>query len=68
MKLSNLWQPSHPLFWLSIALNGLSAIFSVVLQTQPLSGFMRAAITLVMLTNAVLGLWFAWRLANTDKR
>jgi hypothetical protein len=68
MKLSNLWQPKHPLFWLSIALNALSAIFAVIVQTQPLSGFMRGAITLIMLMNAVLGLWFAWRLANTDKR
>jgi hypothetical protein len=40
----------------------------VIVQTQPLSGFMRGAITLIMLMNAVLGLWFAWRLANTDRR
>jgi hypothetical protein len=68
MKISNLWQPKHPLFLLSIALNVLSAMFAVLLQTLPLSGLMRGVITLIMLMNAALGLWFAWRLANTDKR
>jgi hypothetical protein len=68
MKLSNLWQPSHPLFWISLVLNALSGAFGLILQTQLLSGFVYAAITFVMLMNAVLGLWFAWRLANTDKR
>lgn len=64
MKLSRLFQPRNPLFWLMVAFNVLSALFSWGLRNWPLNGFGMAVIGTLALANAVLGLWAAWRLVR----
>ncbi|SIQ23635.1 hypothetical protein SAMN05421829_10383 [Aromatoleum tolulyticum] len=66
MKLSRLFQPRNPAFWVMIALNVLSSAFAWILRTHPLNPLGLAVVAGLALANAMLGMWFAWRLVRED--
>ena len=39
MRLSRLFQPRNPLFWLMLALNGLSAALAWIISNRSLTGW-----------------------------
>nr|WP_211162213.1 hypothetical protein [Aromatoleum petrolei] len=49
-----------------IALNVLSSVFAWILRSYPLSSLALAVLAGVALANALLGMWFAWRLVRDD--
>jgi len=64
LKLSRLFQPRNPLFWIMLALNALSMVLAWLVQNRPLNTFGMLLIGGFALINAVLGTWFAWRLVK----
>lgn len=64
MKLSRLFQPRSPLFWMMLALNGLSMALGWLVQNRPLTALGMVIILVFALANAVLGMWLAWRLVR----
>ena len=64
MKLSRLFQPRNPLFWIMLALNGLSTALAWLVHNRSLNTFGMLLIGSFALINAVLGTWFAWRLVK----
>ncbi len=64
MKSSRLFQPRNPLFWIMLALNGLSTALAWLVHNRPLNTFGMLLIGSFALINAVLGTWFAWRLVK----
>ncbi len=62
MKLSRLFQPRNPQFWLLIVLNALSSVISWILRSYELP----AAVTLVLagfaVANVLVGIRIALRL------
>ncbi|WP_018992530.1 hypothetical protein [Aromatoleum toluclasticum] len=66
MKLSRLFQPRNPAFWVMIALNILSSAFAWILRSYPLNPLGLALVAGLALANAMLGMWFAWRLVCED--
>jgi hypothetical protein len=65
MKLSRLFQPRNPLFWLMVALNVLSSALVWIVHNQPLSLLGMLVVAGFALGNGVLGTWLAWRLVKT---
>ena len=65
MKLSRLFQPRNPLFWIMLALNGLSAALAWIVHNRSLNGWGLAIVLTFTLGNAVLGAYLAWRLVKT---
>lgn len=66
MKLSRLFQPRNPAFWVMIALNVLSSAFAWILRSYPLNPLGLAVVASLALANALLGMWFAWRLVREE--
>lgn len=66
MKLSRLFQPRNPLFWLMLALNALSPALAWVARNRSLNGWGVLLFSLLAVGNALLGLWLAWRLLRED--
>ena len=64
MKLSRLFQPRNPLFWIMLALNGLSTALAWLVHNRPLNTFGMLLIGGFALINAVLGTLIAWRLVK----
>jgi hypothetical protein len=64
MKLSRLFQPRNPLFWLMVVLNGLGPLLAWVVRNRPLNGWGMAVVVAFAIGNAVIGLWLAWRLVR----
>lgn len=62
MKISRLFQPRNPLFWLMLLLNGLSPLLAWIVRNRPLNGWGVAVVTTFAIGNAVIGIWLAWRL------
>mgnify|MGYP000258602587 CR=1 FL=1 len=62
MKLSRLFQPRNPLFWLMLILNALSSVLSWMLHTREYPTPVLLLLAGFALGNAVLGLWIAVRL------
>ena len=62
MKLSLLFQPRNPLFWLMLVLNALSLLLAWVVRNRPLNGWGMAVVTIFAIGNAAVGMWLAWRL------
>jgi hypothetical protein len=68
MKLSRLFQPRNPLFWMMLALNTLSAALMWIVHHRPLNTFAMLIVATFAIGNAVLGTWLAWRLVREDAR
>jgi hypothetical protein len=66
MKLSRLYQPRNPVFWLMVVLNVLSSVFAWALRSVSLNAIGIAVVGALALSNAVVGLWLAWRLMNRE--
>jgi hypothetical protein len=64
MKLSRLFQPRNPLFWMMMALNLLSMALVWLVQNRPLNTLGVLLVGFFALANALLGTWFAWRLVR----
>lgn len=64
MKLSRLWRPRHPLFWLMVLFNLLSSACSWALRSLPLTEAAMWLIAAAALGNMGFGLWCAWRLVR----
>jgi hypothetical protein len=62
MKLTRLFQPRNPLFWIMFALNALSSVLTFMLHTRDMATPAKLLIASFALANAVLGMWLAWRL------
>lgn len=62
MKLTRLFQPRNPIFWLMLLLNALSPLLAWVVRNRPLNGWGMAVVTIFAIGNAVIGVWLAWRL------
>jgi ABC-type iron transport system FetAB permease component len=66
MKLSRLFQPRNPLFWIMLALNVLSTALAWLVHNRPLNTFGMVLIGSFALINAALGTWFAWLLVRDE--
>ena len=55
MKLSRLFQPRNPLFWLILMLNALSAALAWVVQYRQLNGWAAFLVLVFALGNALIG-------------
>lgn len=67
LKLSRLFQPRNPLFWLMVVLNLLSSAFSYVLHTYTLSTAGTFVVAGFALSNAVIGVGLALRLMRDEQ-
>jgi len=65
VKVSRIYQPCNPLFWIMVALNLLSAGLGWITHTHVLGVVLSLLITFFAVGNAVLGAWMAWRLVNS---
>lgn len=65
MKLSRLYQPRNPLFWLMLALNLLSMVLGWITQTQLPGVLVSLVLVVFAIGNAVLGAYLMWRLVNS---
>ncbi len=66
VKLSRLFQPRNPLFWLMLVLNALSSVFSYLLHTRELTTAVTLVVALFALANAIIGIGIAVRLMRDD--
>ena len=66
MKLTRLFQPSNPRFWLWVGLNLLSAALVWMVQTKSLPVGVMLLLALFALGNAVLGTWLMVLLLRTE--
>lgn len=66
MKLSRLYQPRNPQFWLMIALNLLSSLLAWILRTYPLVPLAAIVVAGFALANAVIGIRLALALMRSD--
>lgn len=66
VKLSRLWQPQLPLFWIWVAVNLLSAACAWALRALPLTGAGFALVAVLGLLNALLGMLLMWQLLRHE--
>jgi hypothetical protein len=64
MKLTRLFQPRNPLFWIVTALHALTMALAWMLHNRPLSTFGLLLVGGFALSNAVLGMWLTWRMVQ----
>jgi heme A synthase len=66
MKLSRLFQPRNPLFWLAVALNALSAMLAWIVQNRELHAWPALLVGGFAMANALIGTWLVWRLLREE--
>jgi Na+/melibiose symporter-like transporter len=66
VKLSRLYQPKNPQFWLLVLLNVLSSAISWILQQQTMPMMVTVLLSVFVLANIALGLKIAVQLMNSD--
>ncbi len=64
IRLSRLWQPRSPLFWMMVGFNVLSSVCSYAMRALPLNTLGLLLVGLVALLNVACGLWAAWQLVK----
>ena len=62
MRLSRLFQPRNPLFWLMLAFSVLSSVCAWALRALPLTTLGLVLIGSLGLANALISLVLTWRL------
>jgi uncharacterized membrane protein len=62
MKLSRLWQPRNPAFWLMLLLNLMSTLLAWIAREFPLAPWAAAIVVVFAVGNAILGLRLMWLL------
>ena len=65
LKISRLYQPRNPLFWIMVALNVLSTLLGWITHTHTLGVVASLLVAGFAIGNAVLGTWLAWRLVHS---
>ena len=65
MKLSRIFQPRNPSFWIMVALNLLSVALSHITQTFNLNFWGSLIVIVFAIFNALIGVVIAWRLVNS---
>ncbi len=65
MKLSRIFQPRNPIFWILIALNFVSLALSHISQTYSLNVWGMVIVIGLAVVNALLSAFLAWRLVNS---
>lgn len=66
MKLSRLYRPRDPRFWLMIVLNLLSSVLAWVLRSYELLPLVAVVVAGFALANAVIGIRLAFALMRDD--
>jgi hypothetical protein len=64
-KLQRIYQPRNPLFWLMLALNGLSYALAWIVQNRSLNTLGMLLVGGFALANAMVGTWLMWRLMTS---
>jgi drug/metabolite transporter (DMT)-like permease len=65
MKISRLFQPRNPIFWMLVVLNLLSMFLSYVAQNYTLSTLASVIVIVFAVLNTVLSMGLAWRLVKS---
>jgi hypothetical protein len=66
MKLSRLFQPRNPLFWIMLTVNLLSPALAWIVRNRPLNAGALLVVTIFGIGNALIGTWLVFRLMRTD--
>ena len=66
MKLSRLWQPRNPAFWLMVALNLLSTVLAWIARSSDLAPVAALLVAACAIGNALLGVYLMWLLMRDD--
>lgn len=66
MKLSRLWQPRNPAFWLMVVLNLLSTVLAWVARSYALAPAAALIVAGFAVANALIGLRLMWVLMRED--
>jgi len=67
MKVSRLFQPRKPAFWLMLVLNALSVALVWLMQNYTLTPLASGVMALFALGNAGFGAYFTWQLLRAPK-
>ena len=65
MKISRLYQPRNPNFWMLVVINLLSMFLSYVAQNYTLNTLASVIVIVFALLNTVLSMGLAWRLVKS---
>ena len=65
MKISRLYQPRNPNFWMLVVINLLSMFLSYVAQNYTLSTLASVIVIVFAVLNTVLSMGLAWRLIKS---
>ena len=65
LKITRLFQPRNPAFWLMLILNVLSLLLAWVIEHRRPNGMGLFVVAVLAIGNALWGLWLAWRLMQT---
>ncbi|MCC7309806.1 MAG: hypothetical protein IT510_00970 [Sulfuritalea sp.] len=66
MKLSRLWQPRNPAFWLMLAVNLLSTALAWIARNLELAPAVALTIAAFAIGNALLGLYLMYLLMRDE--
>ena len=66
MKLSRLWQPRNPAFWLMVVLNLLSTLLAWVARSYDLAPAAALMVAGFAVANALIGLRLMWLLMREE--
>lgn len=66
MKLTRLWQPRNPAFWLMVALNLLSTLLAWVARSYDLAPLAALMVAGFAVANALIGLRLMWVLMREE--
>jgi hypothetical protein len=65
MKLTRLYQPRNPLFWIMLVLNLFSLVLSWITRSYSLDVLGSLLVTIFAVGNGMLGAYLAWRLVRS---
>ena len=66
MKLSRLWQPRNPAFWLMVVLNLLSTVLAWIARSYALAPAAALMVAGFAVANALIGLRLMWLLMREE--
>lgn len=66
MKLSRLWQPRNPAFWLMVVLNLLSTVLAWIARSYELAPLAALIVAGFAVANALIGLRLMWLLMRDE--
>lgn len=66
MKLSRIFQPRNPRFWLLLVLNLLSAALAWAMRLPGVASAAVVVMGMLALGNALLGMWLMWALVRDE--